>query len=385
MGADLEHKIETELSNNPIKLPPSPFWDVFKRFGRDEAIALLVNVAGTAGLSYLLSEDLSEETRAAALAVAGPVVEKIGFFPAHFKEAWDNYRSSSKEEREPFSGYFKQALKGGGKSLLQDLLVHDPAYMSLMYAGLQVHPETPAWMLATTSFISAVFAVAGLEVGLNELMYWRRKNALQKIGFEVESYFESRFLLDTGSSPEEIIGNLSSRFSLPPFKKGIYHDRYFKNSFPKYNSRIPVLRLRHRKIEEEREVKSLQVVYTRASELPAKNPEQFRYFPQKKEKIYFLLDQEMPEDISGIEDQKVRAAIKKLQKETAYSDVDFYRTMTNDRSSLFISVDAVARENVFKILELKVYEDTRLLKEAMHYVMRTFPVLQTTHRKFDLF
>ncbi|MEK6900257.1 MAG: hypothetical protein AABX05_03980, partial [Nanoarchaeota archaeon] len=160
---------------------------------------------------------------------------------------------------------------------------------------------------------------------------------------------------------------------------------YFKNSFPKYNSRIPVLRLRHRKIEEEREVKSLQVVYTRASELPAKNPEQFRYFPQKKEKIYFLLDQEMPEDISGIEDQKVRAAIKKLQKETAYSDVDFYRTMTNDRSSLFISVDAVARENVFKILELKVYEDTRLLKEAMHYVMRTFPVLQTTHRKFDLF
>ncbi|MEK6905536.1 MAG: hypothetical protein AABX24_03990, partial [Nanoarchaeota archaeon] len=235
----LEEKVVTldkAIAEQPIKLPSSPFWDIFKEFGRDEAIAMIINVAGTAGLEYLLSTSfvgtLSAGTKEAALTFTGPVVEKAGFFPGHFKEAWEAYRAAPANERDHLSTYFKKAVKGGSKSLLQDIIVHDPVYMGLMYTGLQIYPETPAWIIATTSFIAAVFAVAGLEIGLNELLYKRYKHALRKSGFGDESYLESRFLIDAKKQPEEIIEVMANRFELPKIKTGRYHDRYFQNDLP---------------------------------------------------------------------------------------------------------------------------------------------------------
>ena len=384
-------RLDKKVADQPIKLPSSPFWDVFKKFGRDEAIAMIINVAGTAGLEYLLSTpfagSVSAGTKEVALTVAGPIVEKAGFFPGHFKEAWDAYRAAPVDERDSLSTYFTQAVKGGSKSLLQDILIHDPIYMGLMYAGLRTHPETPAWIIATTSFVAAVFAVAGLEIGANELMYKRYRRALQKAGFGEEPYLESRFLIDAEKKPEEVIENVVDRFNLSHVKKGQYHDRYFENSLPRYNNRSPLLRLRRRIIEEEgMEIKSAQIVYTRASEIVGKEPEQFRYFPQQKDKMYFLLDQEMPESMDEISDERVRRLLKRAQKEQSenYTDVHFERTVASDPSSLLVSVDQVQHSNPFYVLELKTFNDKRLLREAMNYVMAEFPVLQTTYRKLDL-
>ncbi len=393
VNGSLEEKVtkfDKKFVDQPIKLPSSPFWDVFKKFGRDEAIAMLVNVAGTAGLEHFFStpftNTLSSRTKELALIVAGPLVEKAGFFPGHFKEALDAYKGATAEERDSLSTYFAQAVKGGSKSLLQDIVVHDPVYMGLMYAGLHTYPETPAWIIATTSFVTAVFAVAGLEIGVNELRYKRYKRTLKNAGFGVESYLESRFLIDAEKKPEEVIASFVQKFNLPKVKRGHYHDRYIENVLPHYNNRIPLLRLRRRIIEdEEKEVKSAQIVYTRASEISGERPEQFRYFPQQKDKIYFLLDQEMPGSTEEINYPQVRKMLKCAQKEEeSHVDVHFKRTVASNPSSLLVSADEVQQANPFYVLELKVYDNKQLLRQAMQYVMREFPVLQTTYRKLDL-
>src|SRR3989338_10901706 len=125
MGCGLELKmpsdftLEKRLAQEPIHVPGNPYVEVFQRFGRDEAIAGILNIAGTAGISLLTQSPV-------ILSLAGPLIEKLGFFPAHFKEAWDVYRTTPEENREPLANYIKRALNGGSTSLLEDVLIHDP-------------------------------------------------------------------------------------------------------------------------------------------------------------------------------------------------------------------------------------------------------------------
>ena len=288
--------LEKKLAEEPIKIPNNPFWDVFKRFSRDELIAMAINVTGTAVAEGLVDSQflqtmtgpLSRRTKDIVLMTTGPVVEKAGFFPAHFKEAYDLYKEAPKEERDQLSTYFKGAVKNGTKSLIEDILIHDPLYVGLMFAGLKYLPETPAWALAAGSFAVAVVMVAGLEVGVTELFYKKYKNALKKSGFGKEDYYESRFLIRADKNPESVLERLSYEFGLEGHRDLEYYDRYFKNSLPSYSNRTPKLRLRNRRRNETEWFKTAQITYTRANELK-EGTEQFRYFPQKKEKIYFYL------------------------------------------------------------------------------------------------
>jgi len=66
------------IDDAPIMLPGSPFWSVFRRFGRDELIAMIINVIGTAIVNFFIAIPL-------ILSIAGPILEKIGFFPAHLR------------------------------------------------------------------------------------------------------------------------------------------------------------------------------------------------------------------------------------------------------------------------------------------------------------
>ena len=79
-------------AEKPIKIPGHPFWNVFKRFGRDEFIALITNLVGTFIVYTFWSNPL-------LLALAGPILEKIGFFPAHFYEGWVVYKTSPPHKR----------------------------------------------------------------------------------------------------------------------------------------------------------------------------------------------------------------------------------------------------------------------------------------------
>ncbi|MBI4440993.1 hypothetical protein HY639_02390 [Candidatus Woesearchaeota archaeon] len=370
------------IAAQPIIVPPNPFWDVFRRFGRDEAIAMVINVLGTIATQYLLPLfALSVAAENAALAVVGPVIEKLGFFPGHFKEAWDVYTTTPVRDRGTLWSHVKRAFKGSGKSLLEDVLVHDPVYIILMYLGLH-YSHAPVYLLAMASFITAVFIVAGLEVGVTECLYHSRKKRLKKIGFDLESYLEARFLLSREQKPLEVLTDIARHFKLPLRETAHYHDQYIDTTLSPYSGRIPHVRLRRRVMNKGHEVKSVQIVYTRSSQVGKGELEQFRYFPVQKDKFYFLLEQEMPRAVKDIQNQKVRKFMSRVTKKKR-KNVHFTRMMVRNPTTLLVSVDAVSKLPVY-VLEVKVRNDVKLLKEAMRYIMLHFPVTQTTYKKVEM-
>ena len=377
------------LSQQPIHIPQNPFYEVLTRFGKDEAMAMLVNVVGTAGLAWAMEQgmgaSLSKNDRDVVLAATGPVIEKVGFFPAHLKEAWEVYKTTPQDEREAFSHYLQTGIKEGSKSLLEDVLIHDPMYGVLMYKGLQMYPQTPAWMMATLSFVAAVFAVAGLEVGYNELQYVREKRKWKKAGFGEESYYEARFLMSSEQKKENFLFQMERDFSLSETMVGKYHDVYIPHTLPTYSGRNARLRLRQRVLESEgREVKTAQIVYTRAAEMATKTQEQFRYFLSRKDKLYLRLEGEMPSTIEELADVDVRAKLQGVKGKGEAEVIDFERTVARTEKGLFVAVDTIERNSPFYIVELKVHSDTQLLQHAMRYVMLEFPVLHTTQTKYEL-
>lgn len=375
------------LADEPIKLPSSPFWTVFKRFGRDEAIAMIINVIGTAIASFFTSNPLF-------LSISGPILEKIGFFPAHFKEAWVIYKTTPEDKRRKLSFYFKRALKGGSVSLAEDIIVHDPVYIGLMYLGVTMCVGVPVWIIAATSFIVAVIIVAFVEVGITEMRYLIFKKRLKNKGFWSESYFESRFYISAEMDPQYLIDELAEKFNLNSWGTVVYSDIYLGNRIPNFSNRLAKLRLRRRTpyeisranihdvVERDGFLQTAQVVFTRASEV-GRDVEQWRYFPLKKDKFYFFLDQAMPKKVGDIKDGSIRECLTKMRdRDEPLKVVSFERTLAQN-TNLLASVDEVASDRPFYLLELKSYS-SRKLQEAMRFVMMEFPVVQTTYGKHEI-
>jgi hypothetical protein len=384
-GSDVEIAPK-ELADKPIKLPASPFWTVFKRFGRDEAIAMVVNIVGTAITSFFTSNPLF-------LSVSGPILEKIGFFPAHFREAWIVYKTTPEPQRKDLSFYFWRALKGGSISLAEDIVIHDPVYIGLMYLGIMVSPGIPVWILAALSFIIAVIVVSFIEVGATEIRYAICKNRLRSSGFDYESYYESRFYISSEMDPHKVVTKLSEAFELNSWGKLEYRDIYLGNNIPHYSGRLPKLRLRRRTpyeisstnvqevVDRDGYLQTAQVVFTRASEI-GRCVDQCRYFPLRKDKFYFFLDQVMPEKIGQIKNERVRQLLTRMRdRDDPLKIVTFHRTLAQN-ASLLASVDDMD-DRPFYLLELKSY-DARTLQSAMRFAMMEFPVVQTTYGKHDI-
>jgi hypothetical protein len=370
------------LSQKSIALPGNPFWHVLKRFGRDEGIAMVVNIIGTAIMSVFSSNP-------ALLSLVGPVVEKVGFFPAHFIEAWNIYKTTPLSQRSGLFFYFKKAFKGGFISLVEDVLIHDPIYIGLMFLGLYIYQGTPPWLLAAASFIIAVIAVAFIEVGITELRYMLFKWRARKMGFHIESYFESRFLISAKADPDKTMDLLSKKFGLDSSYMLDYKDNYFDSNFPTYSDRVPKFRLRMRSfpnniggLEDKDWVKTIQIVYTRASEVCEK-VEQCRFFPIKKDKIYYTLKGKMPFAPSDIAVGDVSKFVSRHVSEDSVHGIDFIRVVAQS-PDLLVSADRIRGSRDFYILELKTYKNTKLLVQAMRFIMKELPVVQTTYGKSDL-
>jgi hypothetical protein len=380
-----DNNFENNITDAPIQLPRHPFWEVFRRFGRDETLALIINAISTFIVTLLLSsvKTIDVKIKGLIIALSGPVFEKIGFFPAHFWEAWKEYKTVGKKTNPGFRRFFIRALKNGFKSLIEDILIHDPIYMILVYTGILLYPQTPPWILSVSSFVIAVLIVSAIEVSYVELTYFLFKRSLCKIEFEVESYYETRFLISKEQNPKDLINHIIKEFDLPPCFERNYKDKYFDNSLKNYCSRTPQLLLRER-TEKKGLIRSLQVVYNRAMEIEEKNLTQFRYFAIKKDKIYFELNEDLPESIDKINNNKVKDKLIKYLNNDRALNIDFKRLVSYNRKTLFISVDHLEKLMPYYVVELKVYKDKNLLKKAMRFIMQEFPVIQTTYRKFDL-
>lgn len=384
--------MKKNLSEIPILLPSNPFWAVFKTFSKDEILAMVINVLGTflIGL-WLATGNISAGVTVFLLSIAGPVVEKFGFFPLHFIEARKIYKTTPLSNRKDLKYYRKQAFKDGSKSLLEDVLIHDPFYILFMVVGQAIYPGAPAWILAVVSFIVAVFAVSGLEVAFYELKYvWFKRRQKRKFGAGEEKYYESRFFLDDGFDIEELIAGISGAFNLGNRQVLEYKDTYYETDIPGFNNRTVKLRHRNRTADGGTGImESVQAAFTRAIEISPHKAESYRFFPQYKEKLFFPLNPTAGDnkpDLMTVLDPFMSMDSKVSTTKGTICKVNFTRTSVNNPVTLYFAVDKITRgEEKFTVCELKVWKDnTQTLLEAMRYVMQHFPVLQTTHTKLDM-
>ncbi len=374
MQKELEY-LSKEFADKPIYVPGSPFWNVFKDFGKDELIALIINVLGTIVFGFFTKNVF-------ILSFAGPIIEKVGFFPAHFKEALNIYKTTPLKQRKKLQWYLKRAFKNSSTNLSKDVFLHDPLYIFFMFLGFSLYSGIPVWLLSLSSFLIAIALVSLVEVIYKEVKYLNFKRRMVKKGFEVESYYESRFLISAKEDPQKIIKKAIQTFKLNKHKELRYKDLYFENDLWEFSGRTPQIRLRERYGKEER-FQSVQIVYTRASELLEKKYEQYRFFPIKKDKIYFVLKGKMPKELKDIKMEGVRRFLTKHGKDKDKSNIYFNRVLAYNKD-IFFSADLVDHKNKFFIVEIKSHTNLPMLFKAMRFIMREFSVVQTTRGKSDI-
>ncbi|MEI8223819.1 MAG: hypothetical protein WCG20_01710 [bacterium] len=344
-----------KILEEPIVLPRNPIWEIVRVFGRDEIIALIIGTVGTALVSLFVSNLIM-------LALAAPVIEKIGFFIAYIKEP--------------------SGLKKGFASMLKDLIAHDPLYALLMVIALSLY-NAPAWILSISCFIIALGIVATGEVLITEIRYRLQFLKYKKLGFRFESYLESRFYIKKADT-EKIITDFAREFNLHKRESANYHDLYFATKLENFNGREPVLRLRQRTLNT---VQTFQIVYTKASEMTRSHPTQFNYYPSRKDKAWIKLDQPMPWSISDIENESIRNLGRSISLEPT-REIFFSRSVVRNPQTILVSVDQIENGNdPLTVIEIKSRLDTASKKvfiQAMRHVMLKHEVIQTTHGKSAL-
>jgi hypothetical protein len=386
--------LDPKSADKPIDLPDKPFIAKIKDFGSDEVLAAGVDPISTTVMDAVLSRSLKQYV----LPFVGPITEKIMFFPRHIWSTRKIYVETPKDRRRKFSYYLKDGLKHGYSNLMKDIMYHDPIYVLIMWFGLLYTTIAPG-ILSVASYVIGILAAAGIDVGKDEIKHKMYKKDLKNNGFIEEQYYESRFYIFTRKNPDEVIAKMSKKFGLHERSTIRYNDEYYFHKLPQYSGRIARFRLRSRDRrgfekdntlwgENDKKVNTLQVTFTTAQE-HKKDIDQCRYFPSKKEKLYMLL----PHDVKNLRasinsfDESTRKIIRQMlgSEATPYSRISFERTVVSN-NELALCVDKVRAKELVYIVELKVYKDTNLLKQAMRYLMVECPIaaLQTTRGKSDL-
>lgn len=383
-----------------VELTPNPYLSFGLRLGRDEIHAWVLSTAATllaSGLMHLFGGGVSEGLRAVVLAVVGPLAEKPGLFVHYFREAFQRYKSAGAGQRKPPWHYVAQAIREGWPSLRADLLYHDPAYTVLLWLLLRLtgsESVVGATLLAGVSFVAAIVIASGLEVLWVDFTYWRLFRILRRAGFVKKAYYEARFLVDpdddAACAPDKALDRLRQHFNLPVRTTYTYRDLYLtEHSLAVYNGRKPYLRLRQRCAADGSVSKqAVQVMYTRAKEVPGAEVSLYRCFAARKEKagFDFPLDQEMPWSIDAIPDERVRMVVRRFSDTGPCREVRFQRHVAMDPQGLFISVDIPPRSPHpagAYWLEVKVRDDLDMLRNATAYIAWKLPVRATTKTKCD--
>lgn len=362
------------LMDEPIRLPRSPLVESLASFGRDEALALVINTVATAVAAVFFSNPV-------VLALAGPVLEKLGFFPAHLYEGHRRRKTTHPSLRKRRSWYFKKALREGSSNLLADLLLHDPLYILLFGAGYLLWPGTPVWLVSAVAFILAAVLVSGIQVAYVELRYWRFRRLLREAGFQEETYLETRFFIDAKKPPRTLVNELREAFSLGPLQTHKYLDFYYANTIQDYAGRKASTRIRENSWRDGEVLRTAQIVFTRAREAHGNGFEQYRFYPLKKSKLTYRFE-EMPESLTAIDEPLVQRRLQTFMQDRAHHKISFERVMAWDEE-LLVTADTVPEHGGY-FIELKVYSDVTRLLQAMRYVMQEYPVRQITHGKYEM-
>lgn len=381
-----------ELANSPIKFPDHPYIAELKNFGRDEFAAAFVDLFATTGANFIVPPAAKQFI----LPFVGPVLEKGIFLITNLWDARNVYLSTPKKTRQPYGYYLKKGFQKGSENLFFDLSVHDPLYISSMGLGIHYAPQVHPTVISLCAYSGAIILACALKVGLNGIKFANKKRELRNAGFETEKYFESRFYIKNEMNPEELMQMYMTQFNVGNPFTAAYHDKYIQTKLPVYNGRSAKIRIRKRqRMPEEKDdlawgndkdwVSSLQVVFTKKRK-DNSSLGQFRYYPVEKEKAYFMFRDGCPDSIDNMPSSDAKTIASKIQApRRIYSHISFERTNAHN-DELAICADKVESKRPFYVVELKVRKDTKLLKEAMRYLMQECPVVavQTNRSKYDL-
>ncbi len=378
----------TPSKDLPIELPWNAYVNASVNFGKEQIIAGCTNIIGTLLSSeFVKNSALTELQKNTLVAISGPLFEKVWFYIGSFKHAWDIYRSTDPSIR----NLVIRTAREGTRNTIKDFWVHDPVYLLLMWGWQLLHPNVPAWMLSFISFVLATIAVGVVDVGIDEAKYSFLQKNVVKQWFWVEKYYESRVALFKKQHMQDILEDLMKEFWLETSQTRKYTDTYYvvnKEKLKSYNGRKPSFRLRSRERTDQEAParKSAQILYTKSNEITPKEAMHNRYYATKKEKLYFLQNHvDKLHTLSDIDNSKVRAYFQKILMPTSPQTISFERSLSYDLKWLLISVDEMEEKHAANPLqqtvELKVYKDEALLREAIRYVLTQYPVQQTTMRK----
>ncbi|MBT3297646.1 hypothetical protein HN385_01880 [archaeon] len=379
----INENLRKELAKKPITSPSNPFIEQFKSLGYGEGLAFGFNLAGT-----LIAQSLGLNPWVVSL--AGPILEKPAFYVVNGCKGAYDYFETPKRLRGDLKKHVKNAISEGNEDLFLDIVFHDTTYTLLMRGLMEMYSEVPVGFLVPFAFGTGLVVATAGGVALEEGKYKLFRKGLRKAGFEEEKYLESRFYISADKNPQDVLDSVVNRFGLTGNQGSMeYYDRYFPQPDVKeYSGRKPKFRLRKRRLEDGNWMQTAQLVFTNTGRIKNKAVEQFNYFPQEKLKIYHLLNnQEMPQDVDQVQDEISRKVMKKIRGREQGLDINFIRSFaTNGKEGLFVSTDKVlgVQDRSFYVVELKVYNDKKLLKDAMGYVMAEFPVMQVSHGKDHL-
>lgn len=363
-----QNKTDSTANNKDyIEIPMNPILKETVDLGGAEMAAGVYNVLWTAMVNTITNSTL-------ALAIAGPVIEKIGFF---IWEAIKAYRTHHKEGT-AFKKEFKANITNGIKNIIVDICIHDTIYSSLMVYGL-THETVSATVLSVFSFIIALPPAILMKYSWNELLYFLQKEYSKLHRFNWENYYEARFIVNNYSNPESIFNELWKEFWLWSYNKSTYHDSYYQHHIPSFSDRIGTVKLR--KVSDEtgnaRSFQNLEIAYTLPTKKTPEKESIYNYFYSFKEKWRKTIP-------IGNEEIINRWIYKKLLWEEK-KDICFNREIIYNHE-LRVALDEITEptsSNIKKIIELKVYKDKKYLMEAMHKVMKdkSWDVQITTHPK----
>jgi len=369
--------LEELLGKNPINIPLNPFIDTGIRFGRDELSAMLWNTTSTALSSYILTKYFPDTDPILINSIVGPVVEKVGLVGWYFKDIF-----KKGEENRSILNNFKQGFKESLPTLMEDILVHDPIYSSMLYFGQIQYRNTPVWILSLTVFVISVTLVACLEVLFEKLRYILFKKICFKNGFKEEKYLESHFYIPSYIDPRKLLRDVSKKFNLVPKEDIVYEDRYFSKKDKQFLRKNMYIRSRHRK-RDGKDFNTFQFVFTQAQKMKSSfGNSSYNYFPSKKTKLYYVLNSELEDFL--LLPQHIQNLMQRFHDMERPKYVRFKRSYAHD-DELLISIDLCESENSsFRLVEVKVYKDEKVLEEAMTYILQNYPVEQTTYGKNSL-
>jgi hypothetical protein len=381
--------LDKRLAEEEISLPRNPFIDVLERFGSCQIIAMTLSALGTLGASKIIGTP-DNALKKSIISVTEPLAEKIGFIiPPIIKEV-RKYNKTPDSRKEKIIEYVKRATREGTTNLVEDIFIQDPTYFLTMYAGLKLYPQTPPWILSIVSSLIATVGVSLGEVAIKESYFKLNQVKLRHLGFKQKDYVEARFLIRGDKQPYEAFQDLDKEFNLPNQGQWQFKDLYFEDKLPDFSKRTSKLRIRRRTQAQEQSTQKqslnlAEIIFNRAYEMNGRKVEQYRFFPIVKTKLSYVSPLEIT-TFEEISDKRVRNLLVKSRKSLESIEVNFLRNVAYNKDML-VSLDLMHNQEQvpFYLIEIKSYNKmVGLLEQAMRYVMRRFPVLETTHEKEDL-